>query len=40
MDSFLEPATLIKMNFFLDIFQGFFYKFQRSSFTEHLLVYL
>ena len=37
MISFLEPATLLKMNFFSGIFQGFYLKFQRTSFTEHLV---
>ena len=36
MNSLLEPATLLKINFFLDVFQGFCLKvsgdfFQRTS---------
>ena len=45
MNSFLEPGTLLKMNFFLGIFRGFcledkILKFQRTSFKENLFVYL
>ena len=40
MNLFLEPETLMKMNYFLGIFQGFCLTFHRTSFTEHLLVCL
>ena len=39
MNSFLEPATLLKMNFFEVLFKDFVLKFQRIAFTEYL-VYL
>ena len=32
MNSFLEPATLLKVNFFLDIFQGFYLKVSMDFF--------
>ena len=33
------PQSLLEMNFFLGIFQGFCLKFQRTSFTEHRIVH-
>ena len=32
MNSFLEPATLLKMNFFLGAFQGFYLKVSEDFF--------
>ena len=32
MNSFLEPVTLLKMNFFLGIFQGFYLKVSEDFF--------
>ena len=41
MNSFLEPGTLLKMNFFLGIFQGFCLKASENFFhREPFLVYL
>ena len=36
MNSYLEPVALLKMKFCWGIFQGFVWKFQNTSFTEHL----
>ena len=38
MSSFLEPGTLLKMSFFVGIFQGFYLKVSADFF--HLLVNL
>ena len=37
MNSYLEPATLLKMSNVLGIFLVFYLKFQSTSFTEHLV---
>ena len=34
MNSFLEPVTLLKMNFFLRIFQGFCFKVSEDFFRR------
>ena len=35
MNLFLEPATLPKMNFFLDIFEGFCLKVSEDIFSQN-----
>ena len=35
MNLFLEPATLLKMNFFLDIFEGFCLKVSEDIFSQN-----